>query len=124
MMRKYLKPEVRFLETQFAERIAANCWGTSSSTSDSVTITYSKGSVSGSATVNEGSTVPWVDCIGNNPLVPLEVRQKMVDILRLSPENSWVGLSYIGPSQFNSNSLEAPVLLDYAFGFSGSSSGS
>ena len=123
-MRKYSKPEVRFFETQFAERIAANCWGTSSSTSDSVTITYSKGSVSGSATVNEGSIVPWVDCIGNNPLVPLEVREKMVDILRMSPENSWVGLSYIGPYQFDSNSLDKPTLLDYKFEFSGSSSGS
>ena len=117
-MRKYAKPEVRFMETELSERISANCWGSSSSTTDSVIITYSNGS-SGSATVSEGSLVPWVNCVGTSLTVPLEVRQKLVDILK--PTNPWVTLSYIGGNQFDSNSTDEPILLRFTFGFSGSS---
>lgn len=38
-MKKYKKPEIRFMETQIAERIAGNCFGTNS-TFNKVTVTF------------------------------------------------------------------------------------
>lgn len=71
-MKKYTKPEIRFLKTSIAERIAANCWGESNAI-NKISVSYNNGEP---VTITEASETAWEPC-GEKDFIPTSLHQQI-----------------------------------------------